>query len=214
MDVTQAATRWAKGEPTAAKAALASAFPHDDAWGPAGVIAEARAALPEDARISVDSGAHRILLSQMWPAPYPKAVIQSSGLCTMGCALPLALGHAIAEPARPAVAVMGDGCAEMVLGELATLRDEARMDAAGPVVMVVLVDASLALIEMKQRRDQRPNAGVDYAAATDFAGLARLFGGHGETAAGPGEVGPAFARALDAARGEAGFAVLAIRIPR
>jgi acetolactate synthase-1/2/3 large subunit len=61
----------------------------------------------------------------------------------------------------------------MVLGELATLRDLAL-----PIIVVVFVDASLALIEMKQRRVGLPNLGVDFG-VTDFASLAGALGGHG-----------------------------------
>ena len=152
----------------------------------------------------MDSGAHRILLSQFPFARRPRALVQSTGLCTMGCALPLALGHKIAEPGRPAVAFMGDACAEMVLGELATLRDS-----GAPVVVVVFVDRSLALIELKQRREGLQNAGVDFG-RTDFAALARVFGGHGVTVSGPGEAGPALEAALSAER----FTVIEVVIPR
>ncbi len=61
----------------------------------------------------------------------------------------------------------------MVLGELATLRDLAL-----PVVVVVFVDASLALIELKQRGAGLANAGVDFG-KTDFAAVARALGGRG-----------------------------------
>ena len=47
-----------------------------------------------------------------------------------------------------------------------------------PIIVVVFVDASLALIEMKQRRVGLPNLGVDFG-VTDFAGLASALGGHG-----------------------------------
>jgi acetolactate synthase-1/2/3 large subunit len=121
----------------------------------------------------VDSGAHRILLSQLWECFEPRGLLQSSGFCTMGCALPLAMGYKLARPERPVVVFTGDAGLEMVLGELATLRDLAL-----PIVVVVFVDASLALIEMKQRRVGLPNLGVDFG-ATDFAGLAAAFGGQG-----------------------------------
>ncbi|MEM9840915.1 MAG: thiamine pyrophosphate-dependent enzyme, partial [Pseudomonadota bacterium] len=202
------------------RTALAEAFAPapDTAAGVDVAIAALLAALPDDAVATVDSGAHRILLSQIPFARLPRQLMQSSGLCTMGCALPLALGHAIGDRAagrdRVAVAFMGDGCAEMVLGELATLRDAVAEGRAAPVVVVVFVDASLALIEMKQRRDQRPNAGVDYAAATDFAALGRLFGGHSETIDATIDAGPALLRAIEVARGPAGFALLAITLPR
>jgi len=91
----------------------------------------------------------------------------------MGCALPLAIGAKLAAPETPVVAFTGDAGLEMVLGELATLRDLAL-----PVVVVVFVDASLALIELKQRGGNFANTGVDFG-ETDFAAVARALGGRG-----------------------------------
>ena len=133
----------------------------------------ARQALPRNAVATADTGAHRILLSQLWECYEPRGLLQSSGLCTMGCALPLATGYKLARPERPVIAFTGDAGLEMVLGELATLRDLAL-----PIIVVVFVDASLALIEMKQRNVGFPNLGVDFG-VTDFAGLASALGGHG-----------------------------------
>ena len=196
--------RWTSGLPERLRQELLSAFAPMGDWGPDHAISELLAVLPDDAVASVDSGAHRILLSQHLFARRPRALIQSTGLCTMGCALPLALGHKIAAPERPAVAFMGDGCAEMVLGEFATLRDSGL-----PLMAVVFVDRSLALIDMKQRREGKQNAGVDFG-RTDFAGLARLFGGRGVTVSRPGEAGPALEEALAAER----FTVIEVEIPR
>ncbi|RMD62758.1 MAG: thiamine pyrophosphate-binding protein [Alphaproteobacteria bacterium] len=164
---------WPDGAPAATRAALAEAFRADAPWGAAAVIDEVRRALPEDGIATVDSGAHRILLSQVWRCTQPRTLLQSTALCTMGCALPLAIGAKLAAPRRPVVAFTGDAGLEMVLGELATLRDLAL-----PVVVVVFVDASLALIELKQRRAGRGNLGVDFG-ATDFAAVARALGGRG-----------------------------------
>jgi len=74
------------------------------------------------------------------------------------------------------IAFTGDGGMEMILGELATLRDM-RL----PVVIVVFVDESLALIELKQRANKQDNLGVDFG-GTDFAKLAEIMGGIGVTA--------------------------------
>ena len=164
---------WPHGEAAAARAKLKDLFASGGAWGPARVIEVARQALPDNTVVTADTGAHRILLSQLWECFEPRGLLQSSGLCTMGCALPLAMGYKLARPQRPVVAVTGDAGLEMVLGELATLRDLAL-----PVIVVVFVDASLALIEMKQRKVGFPNLGVDFG-ATDFAGLADALGGHG-----------------------------------
>ena len=167
-------------------------------------IAEILAAAPPEVTITIDSGAHRILLSQQWQARHPRGVLQSTGLCTMGCALPLAMGFKYARPDAPVIAFTGDAGLEMTLGELATLRDLAL-----PLVVVVFVDRSLSLIELKQRGMGVQNAGVDFQ-RTDFAALARVYGGNGVTVTGPGETGPAVTQALAADR----FTIIAVEIPR
>lgn len=169
----QARATWAAGEPGRVRAALAAAFPADDVWGPAAVIAETRTVLPKGTLASVDSGAHRILLSQMWQCDEPKGLVQSTGLCTMGCAVPLAIGLKIAAPDRPVVSFSGDAGFLMVAGEMATAAEMGT-----PVIFVVFVDASLSLIELKQRQRQMPNRGVDFA-RHDFAAIGRAFGGSG-----------------------------------
>lgn len=169
--------RWPDGAPEATKRALDQAFADDGGWSPAGVIATARAIVPADATITADSGAHRILLSQVWRCTQPRSLLQSSGLCTMGCAVPLAAGAQLADPARRCVAFTGDAGLFMVLGELASLTELAL-----PVVIVVFVDAALALIEKKQRARQMGNLGVDFA-RHDLAGVADALGGVGVSVA-------------------------------
>ncbi|WP_349367791.1 thiamine pyrophosphate-binding protein [Salinarimonas sp.] len=188
----------------AAKAALREAFagPQDRAFSPHAVFRTLAEALPADATVSVDSGAHRILLSQMWNAPRPLSLIQSAGWCTMGPALPLAMAARLARPDAPAIAVIGDGGLEMTLGELGTLRDE-RL----PVVVLVLQDESLALIELKQAQAGLARAGVGLG-ATDYAAAARAFGGRGWNVGSVDELRTALAEAL---AGEA-FGVIAARV--
>ena len=195
---------WPKGEPRATRAALDQAFPQGDDWGPAAVIAEARAVLPAETLATADSGAHRILLSQMWPCREPRALVQSSGLCTMGCAVPLAIGLKFAAPDRPVVSFSGDAGFLMVAGELATAAEMGT-----PVIFVVFVDASLALIEKKQRERQLPNAGVDFA-GSDFAAIGRAFGGAGDTVRNRTELRAALGTALS----RDSFTVIAAEIGR
>jgi acetolactate synthase I/II/III large subunit len=144
-----------------------------DAWGPHAAIDTIQKAMPRDTVVTVDSGAHRILLSQQWEAYRERGILQSSALCTMGCALPLAIGYQFASPTTPVVVFVGDAGLEMVLGELATLRD-LRL---APIVCV-FVDASLTLVEMKQRSGQLPTVGVNFG-NTDFVAVARALGGYG-----------------------------------
>lgn len=164
---------WGAAEAAAVKAALRTAYPTGDDWGAAAVIDECARTLPRDCIATVDSGAHRILLSQMWVCAQPRGLLQSSGLCTMGCAVPLAMGAALAEPGRVVVSFSGDAGMLMVAGELATAAELGLR-----TIFVVFVDASLALIEVKQRQRQMPNLGVDFG-RHDFAAIGRAFGGNG-----------------------------------
>jgi len=168
--------RWPQGQPGRARATLRDAFQGPDLWGPHAVFRTLREVMPHDTIITADSGAHRILVSQMWDCPGPRQMLQSSGLCTMACAVPLAAGAKLGRPDAPVLAFVGDAGLEMGAGELATLTAQAL-----PVVICVLVDDSLTLIEMKQRASGRPNLGVDFGGShsTDFPALARAFGGYG-----------------------------------
>lgn len=196
---------WPDGEPAAAREALASAFaPEAEGWGPATVFHTLRDMLPAEAVASADSGAHRILLSQIWQCHAPRTLLQSSALCTMGCAVPLAAGYKYKCPDAPVVAFVGDAGLEMGLGELATLRDLKL-----PVIIVVLVDASLALIELKQRTSQRANAGVDFG-ESDFPAVAKALGGHGVWIENTEDL----ARETQIALSRETFTVLACRIGR
>ena len=170
----EAPARWPGHEPATARAALLQVFRGPVHWGPHAVFRTFRRVMPPETVVTADSGAHRILVSQIWTCPAPRHMLQSSGLCTMACAVPLAAGAALGRPGVPVVAFVGDAGLEMAAGELATLRD-----LGVPVIICVLVDASLTLIEMKQRGGQRPNLGVDFG-ATDFPAVAQAFGGHGQ----------------------------------
>ncbi len=201
--VTPRAT-WPGGEVVAARDALAQAFPVADRWGAAAVIDEARRVLPEDTIATVDSGAHRILLSQMWVTHHPRSVLQSTALCTMGCAVPLAMGAKLATPEATVVSFSGDAGFLMVAGELSTVAELGL-----PVIFVVFVDASLALIEKKQRERQMTNLAVDFG-HHDFASIGRAFGGNGVRVTSRAEL----CAALIEAQGADRFTVIAAEIDR
>ncbi len=164
---------WPAGEPAAVKAALRAESGLDDVWGPAAIVDVLRKSLPRDAVVTVDSGAHRIVLSQVFECYRARGLLQSTALCTMGCAVPLAIGRKLAEPACAVIATLGDAGLEMFLGELATIRD---LKLGIPIV--VFVDKQLALIEMKQRNSLLPSLAVEFG-ATDFPAVAKALGGEG-----------------------------------
>jgi acetolactate synthase-1/2/3 large subunit len=140
---------------------------------PARLFGRLRTLTPRETILSVDTGAHKLLIGQVWPSYQPLSYLVSHGLSTMGYALPAAMAAKLEHPARPAVAVMGDGGLAMVLAELETA---ARLRL--PIVVLVLCDRSLYLIRMHQERKGFQAGGVDFG-PIDFAGIAAGFGARG-----------------------------------
>ncbi len=190
----RAASSWTEAAVAEARDRVLAPFRSDEDWGPAAICDVARRVLPRDTVAAADVGAHRILLSQVWPAYAPRTLLQSNGLCTMGCGLPLAIGAKIAEPDRPVVVLTGDGGLLMVLGELATAVEQ-RL----PIIVICFVDHSLALIEVKQRERQLAQRGVAVG-AFDAVQLARGLGGNGVVAADRPSLEAALEQALKADR--------------
>lgn len=195
---------WSDGAPLRVRQEIESAFRSREAWDVAAILSTVAEALPDECAITADTGAFRILLSQQWRMKTSMSLLQSSGLCTMACALPLALGVKARRPDAHVACVVGDGGLEMGLGELATARDM-----GGALPLIVLDDSSYALIEMKQRRRELDNVGVDLG-ATDFAELGVAMGGLSASPRTCDELSEAIARALKADR----FTIIHCRIDR
>jgi len=195
---------WPGEDPAGVRRALTEAFAPRNTWGPHAVFHALNTDLPEATVLTVDSGAHRILLSQMFTANRPGHLLQSAAFCTMGVALPLAIGVKRASPATPVVAVMGDAGLDMAPGDLATLRDIKE-----PLTVVVLVDDALTLIGRKQAAMQLPDCGVTFG-RTDFVALAQAYGGHGETI----RDSVSLTKALNEAAGRDCFTILACEIDK
>jgi acetolactate synthase I/II/III large subunit len=192
---------WVNGEPNEVGRSLRERFVAGSDWGPHAIIELLNEELQDDGVVTVDSGAHRILLSQKWIARRPLTLLQSAGFCTMAAALPLAIGAKVADPGLCVTAVVGDGGLEMGIGELATLRD---LDL--PITIVVFQDQSLALIALKQAAAGLPSAGVALG-MSDFAVIAKGFGGYGANV----ETIDDFRNELVAARGRSGFSLICCR---
>ena len=123
--------------------------------------------------LTVDVGAHRILANHVFHCQAPGQLLQSNGLGCMGYSIPAAIGAQLVHPERTVVAMLGDGCALMTLGELA-LAAERNL----PLVVVILNDDKLSLIALKQDKMKMAPRGVDFR-SPDFAAIARGFGAEG-----------------------------------
>jgi acetolactate synthase-1/2/3 large subunit len=153
------------------------------------VVQVAAARLASVARVTVDAGAHMLPVTWLWPVADPNGMLISNGLATMGFALPAAVGAALADRTRPVVALTGDGGLLMCAGELLTAaREKLR------IITIVFADASLSLIDIKQRARGLTSRGVALG-ATDWSQVARGFG----AAAFRADDEPSLARAVDQA---------------
>ena len=107
----------------------------------------------------------------LWTTENPGEVLVSSGLATMGFALPAAIAAALARPGVRVFCLTGEGGLGMVLAELETL-ERLRL----PVTIAVFNDSALSLIKIKQRPSGHGGpAAVSYG-PTDFAAIAAAVG--------------------------------------
>ncbi len=148
-----------------------AAVPHEPSGVlPQAVVATARALAPAGTVATVDAGAHMLAAVPMWEVEQRGELLISSGLATMGFALPAAVAAALVRPDRKVVCFTGDGGLGMALAELETL---ARLWL--DVVVVVFDDRALSLIAIKQGDRQGGASAVRYG-TVDFAGTAASLG--------------------------------------
>jgi acetolactate synthase I/II/III large subunit len=147
------------------------ATPADGLLAPQQVAAATRARTPADTIATVDAGAHMLSVMPLWEVDEPGLLLISSGLATMGFALPAAIAAALCAPRQPVVAFTGDGGLGMTLAEI-----ETAVRLRLPIVVIVFNDATLSLIKIKQRPAGQGGAeAVDYGPVS-FAGVATAMG--------------------------------------
>jgi acetolactate synthase-1/2/3 large subunit len=130
----------------AARRLAAAAVAGPGMLAPQQIVATARAAVPPDTIATVDAGAHMLVAMPLWEVEQPRRLLTSSGLATMGYALPAAIAAALCAPAVPVLAFTGDGGLGMTLAEIETaVRLSLR------IIVIVFNDAALSLIKIKQK---------------------------------------------------------------
>jgi acetolactate synthase-1/2/3 large subunit len=162
-----------------------------------------RAHTPPETIATVDAGAHMLAVMPLWDVDQPRRLLISSGLATMGFALPAAIAAALCSPGQPVVAFTGDGGLGMTLAEIETaVRLRLR------IVVIVFNDATLSLIKIKQRPAGQGGAeAVDYGPVS-FAGVATAMGATAAAAGTEAEL----AAALDAALHRDGPTVIDVAV--
>jgi acetolactate synthase-1/2/3 large subunit len=143
---------------------------------PQRIVADANRLAPEGSIATVDAGAHMLAALALWRVQEPNGLLISTGLATMGFAVPAAIAAALASPGRRVVCFVGDGGLSMVEAELETI---ARLDL--PITVIVFNDSTLSLIAMKQSPEGQGGPAAVLYRPTDFAALARAHGLDGVT---------------------------------
>ena len=175
----------------AARRLAAAAVAAPGRLAPQQVVATARACAPPETITTVDAGAHMLVAMPLWEVPGPRMLLTSSGLATMGYALPAAIAAALCAPGAPVLAFTGDGGLGMTLAEIETaVRLSLR------VIVIVFNDAALSLIKIKQRpAGQGGEEAVRYGPVS-FAAAAAAMGAAGAAVTTERELAAALADAL------------------
>ena len=87
---------------------------------PQWVIEKTGEIVPEDALITTDVGQHQMWTAQFYPFTYPRQLLTSGGLGTMGFGFPAALGAKRAVGEKPVINFSGDGSIMMNIQEILT----------------------------------------------------------------------------------------------
>jgi len=158
---------------------------------PQQVVAAVRAGTPPETIATVDAGAHMLVAMPLWEVPEPRRLLVSSGLATMGYALPAAVAAALCGPRVPVVAFTGDGGLGMTLAEIETA---ARLSLR--IIVIVFNDAALSLIKIKQKpAGHGGDEAVSYRPVS-FAAAAAAMGAAGAEVATERDLAAALAAAL------------------
>lgn len=143
-----------------------------DAWPikPQRILRDLRDGLGRNDLVISDVGAHKMWIARMFLPAEPNTVIISNGFASMGIAVPGAIAAKLVDPARPVVAVCGDGGFLMNSHELETA---VRLK-VNPVI-VVFNDNGFGLIQYKQLKKFGRTFGVEFG-NPDLVKFAESFG--------------------------------------
>jgi acetolactate synthase-1/2/3 large subunit len=150
------ANEWSPPDRQGHRAALERALrPESHGFAAHQVLDILRERLPPDGILATDVGAHTHQIGTQWRTDHPKTLLATNGWSSMGYGMPAAYAAKLVFPNRSVAAVIGDGCFQMTVGELAMAR---RLNLAVPIV--VLTDGWLGLMKVKQERRNYSLCGV------------------------------------------------------
>lgn len=139
---------------------------------PQKLIEEVGRLTKEEAVTVTDVGQHQMWVAQYYPFRFPKQLITSGGLGTMGYGIPAGIGAKFACPEKTIVVFVGDGGFQMTNQEFALLNDYG-LD----VKFILMNNRSLGMVRQWQEtfHNERRSASV-FAKQPNFGQLAEAYG--------------------------------------
>ncbi len=137
---------------------------------PQKILWETRKLLARDAIVLSDVGAHKMWIARHFHCHEPNTCLIPNGFCSMGSALPGAIGAAMVHPQREILAICGDGGFMMNVQEMETAT---RLGVK--ITVMVWEDHEYGLIAWKQETEFGNTTDLKFG-NPDWAGLARAFG--------------------------------------
>ena len=156
-------------------------------------IKEIMEAVTEDTILTTDVGQNQMWMAHYYKTRKPRTFISSGGLGTMGFGLPAAIGAQFAKPDENVLAICGDGGFQMVLQELATIKENDL-----PIVTCVLNNDYLGMVAQLQRLFNDHVYQTKFYDNPDFVQLAKAYKIKGEVVEKPGELKETIQEALKA----------------
>lgn len=153
---------------------------------PARVVCTLQDALPDDAALLVDSGAHRAFAGHHFTVCQPRRFFSATGTGPMGWAIAASAGVACALPGTKVAVVTGDGCMLQNGLELATAARH-----GFPILFLVINNSALGNVYLRARQSGPGAAAFTILRQNDWAAFARSLGVPGVTAHTPDEVAAA-----------------------
>jgi len=158
---------------------------------PQRVLNDIRTILGDNDIMLSDVGAHKMWISRYYQCQEANTCLISNGFCTMGFALPGAMGAKYAQPDSKVVAVCGDA------GFLMNVQDlETAVRKKIPFVVIVWLDGEYGLIKWKQQNHFDGKHSDLAFNNPDMEMLAKAFGMYGKQITSAEEFAPTLREAL------------------
>jgi len=145
-----------------------------------------------EAIICTEVGQNQMWTAQFYKFKYPRTLITSGGLGTMGFGFPAAIGAQMGNPGKLVIDIAGDGSIQMNIQELATA-----MDQRLPIKIIILNNGYLGMVRQWQELFyEKRYSQVKFQTLPDFVKLAEAYGAVGIRITKPQEVEPTLKKVL------------------